>query len=145
MAELSTIEEWLDQGEPAGSRTGETPLEERPLEEWELEELAVVTVRMVRRARELREAVTGEPGGAWVREPGCVAVGDEVVLLVTGEEVRFRVGSYLVPAERSAEGWVSYRSPLAALVLGARVGEALHGRVAGRDVDVVVVSVYPVG
>lgn len=133
MAELAMLEEWLSQREP-----------ETPLEEWELDQLAVVTARTVRRVRELREAVAGEPGARWVREPGCVAVGDEVVLSVAGEEIRLKIGSYLVSVQRAADGWVSHRTPLAALVLGARVGATLRGLVAGREVAVTVVSTTPV-
>jgi transcription elongation GreA/GreB family factor len=130
MGELSELEAWLEHTETLDA----------VLEEWELDALAVSAVKAVRRVRELREALTGEEGLAWQRVAGVVAVGDEVVLEVSSEETRFKLGSYLVPAERARDGWVSYRTQLASLVLGARVGETTSGRVAGRDVLVTVVS-----
>ncbi len=130
MAELSELEAWLEHTETLDAG----------LEEWELDAVAVSAVKAVRRVRELREALTGDEGRAWKRVPGVVALGDEVVLEISGEETRFKLGSYLVPAERACDGWVSYRTPLASLVLGAHTGETLSGRVAGRDVQVVVVS-----
>jgi len=51
--------------------------------------------------------------------------------VVTKEEQKFRIGSFLVLDENS--GSVSYTAPLAKIFVGAKVGEIKRGEIAGED------------
>ncbi len=50
---------------------------------------------------------------------------------VTGEQTTINIGSYIVLDEDSGE--ISYQSPIAILLEGAKVGETRQGMIAGRQ------------
>jgi transcription elongation GreA/GreB family factor len=68
-----------------------------------------------------------------------VRVGHRVRILdmVSDEIICFTVGSYLV----FSDDHVSYNSPLAKLLLGAKVGEIKSGRVGNRDRELLILEI----
>jgi transcription elongation GreA/GreB family factor len=67
-------------------------------------------------------------------DPSEVSVGVMVHATdtVSGAALEFAVGSYMTSDLLSDAGFISYEAPIAALVLGAKVGEVREGSVGGQ-------------
>jgi transcription elongation GreA/GreB family factor len=91
--------------------------------------------------RRLNEEVAGAVVVSVEEQCDRVAIGVTVKLLVNDESKEFTIGAY--GESNPGTGLISYNSPLAAALIGARVGDSVATRIAGKTQKIQIEKILP--